>query len=557
MTNATVQGVTIGASGSPPRVLATMNQDGSRRWIDPRPSYGRYWRRRRVVAYSLIALFTALPWVRISGEPALLLDWGARRFTVLGRTFLPTDTLLLALLFLIVFVTVFLVTAVFGRAWCGWGCPQTVYMEFVFRPIERLLSGRRGRGAGGGAVGVGVGGGGFVGSSAARALKLVIFAGISFVLANTFLAYFVGTDRLVEWVVRSPASHPWEFALVLAVTGAMLFDFGYFREQTCMVACPYGRFQSVLLDQSSMIVAYDEARGEPRGRGRGLRRGGGCGASGCGVGSGQCAGSGHGAEPVHGAACAVAGSPAAEQLGGRLGALLGDANGRGASAGDAPAALGDCVDCTMCVQVCPTGIDIRNGLQMECVHCTQCIDACDAVMARVGRPPGLIRYSSQRALRGGPATLVSARVLAYGVVLAALVAGFLLALSTRGGADLMVLRTRGAPFVIPGPGLVGNTVQVRLTNRSGERARFTLRASGTPGAALRGAEEPVTLEPGERRTLSGMIVVPDGALEAGRSSVTVEVLDQAGRVLRSRRAAVVGPVASAAQTPPASTGAKP
>lgn len=517
--------------GAPPRVLATMNQDGSRRWIDPRPSYGRYWRRRRVVAYGLIGLFTALPWVRIGGEPALLLDWGARRFTVLGRTFLPTDTLLLALVFLIVFVTVFLATAVFGRVWCGWGCPQTVYMEFVFRPIERLLSGRRG--AGGGEAG----GGGFVGSSGARGLKLVIFAVISFGLANTFLAYFVGTDRLVEWVIRSPLDHPWEFALVLAVTGAMLFDFGYFREQTCMVACPYGRFQSVLLDQRSLIVAYDEARGEPRGRGR--------------RGAGRGAGSAAGAVERGGAEGGV------EEIGGRLGALLRGEAGLGGGGGGVADVRGDCVDCTMCVRACPTGIDIRNGLQMECIHCAQCVDACDAVMARVGRPGGLIRYTSQRALRcgeggsgcaggagdgGGGGSVMRARVLAYGVIVAALVAGFLLVLSTRGGADLMVLRTRGAPFVMAGPGLVGNTVQVRVTNRSGERGEFTVRATGAPGVEFRGDAAVVTLEPGERRTVTGMIVVPGVVFEGGRAGVRVEVLDGAGRVLRGRRAAVVGPV---------------
>lgn len=328
--------------GEPPRVLATLNDDGSRRWLKPRVSPGRFLSRRRAVAYGLILLFTAIPYIQVGGRPLVLLDLPARRFTIFGVTFLPTDTVLLALFMVSVFVGVFLLTALLGRVWCGWACPQTVYMEFVYRPIERLLEGSPGRRRKGVLAESGVG----------KVLKFGAFLVVSLFLAHTFLAYFVGVERLAHWVTRSPLEHPSGFLIVAAVTGLMLFDFGYFREQMCLVACPYGRFQSALLDRSSLIVSYDRKRGEPRGR-------------------------------------KTVSLPLVDGAG---------------------SARGDCVDCGLCVATCPTGIDIREGLQMECVHCAQCIDACDAVMTKLGMPRGLIRYSSQDAIEGKQARFLRPRV---------------------------------------------------------------------------------------------------------------------------------------------------
>ena len=311
---------------APEHVLSTLEQDGSRRWLRPRLSMGRWWHRRRVVAYLLMVVFVAVPHIRIGGQPAILLDIPAREFTILGRTFLPTDTLLLALLMLTVFVSIVLVTAIAGRAWCGWACPQTVYMEFLFRPIDRLFEGTAGKG----------GKAKNAKSFPRQAARFIVYAILCAFLAHTFLAYFVGTDRLSQWVQSSPIEHPVAFFVMAATLGLMLFDFMFFREQLCLIACPYGRFQSVMLDQQSMIVAYDHVRGEPRKKGKHKETDN----------------------------------------------------------------VGDCVDCNQCVVVCPTGIDIRNGLQMECINCTQCIDACDEVMDRVGSPQGLIRYSSQDSIAG-------------------------------------------------------------------------------------------------------------------------------------------------------------
>ncbi|MCA9240682.1 MAG: 4Fe-4S binding protein, partial [Planctomycetales bacterium] len=271
------------------RVLSTLEHDGSRRWLFPRLSQGRFWHRRRLVAYLLIATYALLPFIKIGGKPAILLDIANRQFTFFGFTFLPTDTLLLAIFVVALFLTIFFATAVAGRVWCGWACPQTVYMEYVFRPIERLFTGRKGKG---GAPDKNVAG-------VWKGVMYVVYFLVCLHLANVFLSYFVGVEKLHRWIWTSyPWEHPGPFVLVMFITGLMMFDFCYWREQLCIIGCPYGRFQSVMLDKSSCIIGYDEQRGEPRGRGRDR----------------------------------------------------------------ATQGLGDCVACNMCVQVCPTGIDIRDGL---------------------------------------------------------------------------------------------------------------------------------------------------------------------------------------------------
>ena len=246
------------------RVLPTLNPDGSRRWLSPRPSRGRFYRRRLGVAWVLIALFSLIPYLRMSGKPLVLLDVVHREFTIAGTTFLPTDTVLLMLLLVAIFVGIFLLTAVYGRVWCGWACPQTVYMEFVYRPLERLIegTGRRATAAAGRRW------------HPRRVAKHAVFLAVSMFLAHTFLAYFVGVEALARWVTRSPVDHPIAFLVMAGTTALMLLDFGFLREQVCLVACPYGRFQSVLLDRRSLIVGYDARRGEPRG-GLGRRKGGG------------------------------------------------------------------------------------------------------------------------------------------------------------------------------------------------------------------------------------------------------------------------------------------
>jgi cytochrome c oxidase accessory protein FixG len=384
------------------RVLSTLNADGTRRWVTPREVRGPIWRARLVVAWALIALFTTLPWLRISGKPPILLDVMLRQFTFFGTTFRPTETLLLALLMLTVFVTIFLATALFGRVWCGWACPQTVYLEFVYRPLERLLLGaaygRRG-------------------AKAAGWRRLVMYAAflvLSAHLANTFLAYFVGTDRLTGWILGSPAHHPVAFAVFAATVALMMFDFAFFREQLCTLVCPYGRFQSALLDRSSLIIAYDTARGEPRAGGAQRRE--------------------------------------MAELGERA---------------------GDCVACTMCVQVCPTAIDIRDGLQLECVNCAQCIDACNEVMDKVGKPRGLIRYSTQgrgEARRGGRFRV---RIAVYALLLLGLTGALVTLIARRQPASVEQVRIPGANFSVAAEG-VRTPVRIMIENYAEAACTFAI-----------------------------------------------------------------------------------
>jgi cytochrome c oxidase accessory protein FixG len=435
------------------RVLSTLNPDGSRRWLTPKVSDGRFLSRRKAVGWALIILFAAIPWIRINDKPAILLDVMTRRFVFFGTTFRPTDTLLLALLLLSIFVGIFLLTALFGRVWCGWGCPQTVYMEFLYRPIERLFLGPA-----------------YNSKNASvpvwrRIAMYAVFLVVSAHLANTFLAYFVGTDRLVEWTLRAPTEHPTAFAVFVITVGLMMFDFAFFREQMCTLVCPYGRFQSVLLDRGSLIVGYDARRGEPRGKK---------------------------ARQKVAPNDAAQADPAAPEI----------------------KATGDCIDCTLCVQTCPTGIDIRDGLQLECIHCAQCIDACDAVMDKIGRQRGLIRYSSQDQLEGAPRRKLRIRMIAYPLLLIAILTALVTLLFTRADAMVVQLRVQGTPYTVADDGSIINVVRLRVDNRTEVSKVYTI--EGANGAILR---EPVAIS-------------VDGIAS---SEATLHVISKADEFARGRR----------------------
>ncbi|MEL6498402.1 MAG: cytochrome c oxidase accessory protein CcoG [Planctomycetota bacterium] len=425
------------------RVLSTLNADGSRRWLRPRPSAGRFLKARKSVGYGLIAIFVSMPHLRIAEKPPLLIDLPAREFTFFGTTLYPTDTLLLALLMISVFLSIFFLTAMFGRVWCGWACPQTVYMELVYRPIERLLDGVSGQKA----------------KKAAwrKPLRFVIYLLISFGLANTFLAYFVGTDRLSQWVLHAPTDHWGPFLLVIAVTALMLFDFGFFREQMCIVACPYGRFQSVLLDRNSLIISYDPTRGEPRGKKRRGRR-------------------------------RDVSLPIVEDE------AQGDAQG-------------DCIDCHACVTTCPTGIDIREGLQLECINCAQCVDACDAIMDKLGKPRGLIRYGSQASvLDRTKQRFLRTRTVLYPLLITGLMTAFVVLLVTRQPAFVSVMRGPGMPFTIM-EGQVINTAVLKVQNRTPETVTYTFMLANAEGT-IDIADSAVVVEPGETVEAPALFRVP-------------------------------------------------
>lgn len=434
------------------QVLSTLNRDGSRHWLRPLLSKGHYWRARQAVAYFLMILFVAIPYIPINGKPAILLDITARQFTILGFTFLPTDTLLLALFMLTVFLSIFLITALVGRVWCGWACPQTVYMEYLFRPIERLFEGTKGRG----------------GTPRQRisgwrhVAKLGVYLIISMILAHAFLAYFVGVAKLSQWVRLSPFEHPIPFMVMATTTGLMMFDFGFFREQLCLIACPYGRFQSVLLDRNSLIVAYDVKRGEPRGK-----------------------------------------KSKTQQNGDSL--------------------VGDCVDCHLCVKTCPTGIDIRDGLQMECVNCTQCIDACDAVMERVHRPKGLIRYSSQDAIDGKQPSAFRPRLIIYPLALLTVMSAFGFVLMSKQSFDVTPLRNLGSPFMQTEDGRIQNSLRFKIVNRGDETAFFQFQPLEPEIVTLDIGDQMVEVDPGKTIVQPMLVWTPKDVYRRGSREIQIRI----------------------------------
>jgi cytochrome c oxidase accessory protein FixG len=458
---------------APEPVLSTLNVDGTRRWLRPKPSPGRMRTGRRITAWTLIAIFCALPYVRIHGRPAILLDLPHREFTLFGTTFQPGETLLFMLLLVSLFIGVFLVTALFGRVWCGWACPQTVYMEFLFRPLEYWIEGGpRGTTALD-----------RHGLSPRRILKYAVFAVLAAFLAHIFLAYFVSIDVLAQWVRRSPIEHPTTFAIMLGTTALIFLDFTWFREQTCLVACPYGRIQSVLLDRRSRIVGYEKRRGEPRRKG------------------------------TH----------------------------------DRPADAGDCIDCGLCVLTCPTGIDIRDGLQMECIHCTQCVDACDAVMDRIGKPRGLIRYTTQDRIDGRPSPRLRPRVVLYPLALAVTFGLFLWQIATRTDAEVTLLRGIGAPFTVESDGSVVNQVRIRVANRADHARSFHIDLEGAPEAKLIAPINPLPVSSGALQTTSVFVVLPKAAFQGGERPVRFRVSE--GRFDQAYDFPLLGPQAGAAADP--------
>ena len=431
--------------------VTTIRADGSRPFLYPADTHGNFTFARRISAAFLIALYLALPWIDINGYPAVFLDIAARRFHLFGFTLAAQDTWLLFFVITGTGFSLFFVTALLGRIWCGWACPQTVFLDHVYRRIERWIDGdafaRRQLAA--------------APPSAVKTLKRVakhaLYLGVSAVIAHLFLAYFVSIPEVWSMIRAAPVEHWSAFGFMAVSTGILYFNFAWFREQLCIVVCPYGRLQSVLIDDHSLVIGYDAARGEPRGK----------------------------AHPRSDERQRV-------ETSARLAAAATHPSH------PSPASLsrtGDCIDCFKCVNVCPTGIDIRQGLQLECIGCTACIDACDDVMTRLHRPTGLIRYDSQAGFAGQPTRWLRPRIALYGLLLVvgACVASW--ALSTIKPAAFSVTRIIGAPYIVDANS-IRNQFLVRIVNKRTEPVRFVLDLGHLP-ARLRqtGFTEPVEVPP--------------------------------------------------------------
>jgi cytochrome c oxidase accessory protein FixG len=448
--------------------VTTINRDGSRSVLHPSDVSGRYTLRRRFVAYALIALFIALPWIPVNGYPAVFLDLAERRFHLFGITLAAQELWLLFFMLTGMAFLLFYLTALFGRVWCGWACPQTVYLEHVYRRIERWIEGdgprrRRLDAAPWSPEKV-----------AKRLLKHGAFLIVSVVVVHIFLSYFVSLPRLWEMMTQNPGDNLRAFLFVFIATGLVYANFAWFREQLCIVICPYGRLQSALIDNHSINVGYDERRGEPRGR------------------------------------------PGVE-------------------------GNGDCIDCHRCVQVCPTGIDIRQGMQLECVGCTACIDACDAVMERLKRPRGLIRYDSMEGFEGRKTRFVRPRTLLYTALLFIGAGVSLWAFSGLQPADAALTRMPGLPSYVTEEA-VRNQFYLRVVNKSTEPMTFSLEVEApVEGLSVRGfdADSPaLAAQAEERRTL---ILVQERAAYTGPFDFKLLLKAEPGGHLIERQGRFLGP----------------
>ena len=382
--------------------IATVDKEGKRQWVYAKKVSGKWFNRRQIIAYSLLALLFVGPFIKINGEPLLMLNIIERKFVILGQIFWPEDSYLFAIGMLAFVVLIIVFTVVFGRLFCGWVCPQTIFLEMVFRRIEFLIDGDWNqqkkldkmpwKGV----------------KLRKRILKYTIFWLISFIIANTFLAYIIGIDALKEIITSPPSEHIGGLIAISIFTTVFFAVFTWFREQVCIAVCPYGRLQGVLLDENSVLVAYDYKRGEPRGKFK---------------------------------------------------------KGEDRKA----AGKGDCIDCGQCVHVCPTGIDIRNGTQLECVNCTACMDACDFMMENVGLPTGLIRYDSEKSIKTGVDFSLTSRAKAY-IVLMIVILGLLIGLLfTRSDVEATILRVPGTAYIKTDDGLYANLYNVTLINKTGNK----------------------------------------------------------------------------------------
>lgn len=392
--------------------VTTIRSDGSRPYLYPSDTRGRFTRARQWTAGGLIVFYLALPWIDVNGYPAVFLDLAERRFHLLGFTLAAQDMWLLFFLISGLGFSLFFVTALLGRIWCGWACPHTVFLDHVYRRIEQWVEGNSVQRRLLDAAPLSLE------KLTKRGIKHAAYLLVSAVITHLFLAYFVSLPEVWSMVRSAPGEHWAAFAFMMVSTAILYFNFAWFREQMCIVLCPYGRIQSALTDENSLVIGYDAARGEPRGKRRAVDQ-------------------------------------------------------------DAQAKLGDCVDCMRCVHVCPTGIDIRHGMQMECIGCTACIDACDEVMTRLKRPRGLIRYDSHNGFAGKATRWIRPRTGLYFALLLAGAIAASLGLSTVKPIGVTVTRMTGAPYIVDGE-TVRNQFLVRLVNKRNEPVQFTLDVTSGP-----------------------------------------------------------------------------
>ena len=458
--------------------LSTTDETGKRVYIFPEQVRGFYNKSRTIVQVVLIIVFLMLPWIKVGGYQSVLFDVIDKKLSFFGLTFWYHDAPLIFFILGLLTIGLAFVTAIWGRIWCGWGCPQTVFIDGVFRRIERLVVGSH-----------------IKQKLLARSplswdkffkysLKWFLFLLVCLLITHSFLAYFVGAERIVGMTQGSPKEHWTIFLFMVFITGILLFDFGWFREQFCIIMCPYGRFQSVLLDDNSLNVTYDTVRGEPR---KGLV--------------------------------------------------------------DKPEDEGDCINCFKCVAVCPTGIDIRNGLQMECIACTACMDACDEVMEKVNKPKGLIRYETAVGLLGEKTKNLRSRTIVYALLLIVFITGLTISVYNREDLSLTVLRGKDSPYsIVKDPDnndLVINHFKLHIKNQTFENKslNFSLPDSSVrENIQLVSQSNTVDIEAGKDKTVHFFVKFPINIMsQEGVKNINILLTDGNDKKQIEKEIKLVGP----------------
>jgi cytochrome c oxidase accessory protein FixG len=454
--------------------LGTVDAKGKRLWVYPKKPTGYFHRLRIVVTVVLLSLLFAGPLIKWNGQPLFLFNIFERKFILFGQVFWPQDFVLLAIVLLTFFVFVILFTVVFGRIWCGWMCPQTLFMEMVFRKIEYWIEGnapdqKKLNAAPWSASKI-----------FKKTSKQIIFLAISMLIAHTVMAYMIGIDETIKIVSHSPGENMAGFIGLMTFTGIFYGVFAGLREQACIAICPYGRLQGVLLVKDSIVVAYDWLRGEPRGK--------------------------------------IKKNATIEVK------------------------KGDCIDCKLCVHVCPTGIDIRHGTQLECVNCTACIDACDDVMIKIGKPKGLIRFASYNSIKDGIQKLLTPRVFGYSMVLVALISLLSFTLFTRSDVETTVLKVPGTLYQKTDDGFITNLYNIEFVNKTFEEMSLTLKVESPPSATINRVEGNAIVVPAEG-FLKGIcfIKIPASEIKSAKTVVVVGVY-QDERLIEKVSIKFIGPV---------------
>ncbi len=454
--------------------ITTVNEDGGRKWLYPKKPKGTFTNYRTYLSYLLLAILFAIPWIKIDGEPFLMFNVVTRKFVLFGQVFWPQDFHIFGLIMISMIIFIVLFTSVYGRVFCGWICPQTIFMEMVYRKIEywidgdykeqQLLKKQPWN----------------FDKISKRGFKYSLFYFIAVVIAHTFLSYIIGSDELIKIQKAPLKEHLGGFLALLGFSWVFFFVFAWFREQVCLIVCPYGRLQGVMLDRNSLVVAYDYIRGESRAK---IKK----------------------------------------------------------NEDRKEAGKGDCIDCNQCVNVCPTGIDIRNGTQLECINCTACIDACDHMMESVKQPKGLIRIDSENAIAEGKRVKFSTRSKAYTVFLVVLLVfiGFLFKL--RGGVETSVLRTPGVMYQENENGTISNLFNVKVVNKSSETLYLTFDVIDQQAVVKMVGQDTLEVKKGESSQQAFFIELDKKLITEKNTKLEIGIYDR-GNLIEREKTTFNGPV---------------